>query len=143
MHATRPRGILPPVVLQPEEALLSRTTPPPGTGAGVAAELVDASIRLYFGQECRFGDVREIVPPAVDHRFLQLRRVVANTQMTFDERAIIALALVPHVRPQLLDPFLVKNPNIRTRLHAVRRRAHGDPRRLLADRRDRGVHPGR
>ena len=32
--------------------------------------------------------------------------------MTFDERAILALALVPHVRPQLFDPFLAKNPNI-------------------------------
>jgi ATPase family associated with various cellular activities (AAA) len=74
--------------------------------------LVDASIRLYFGQECRVRDVHEIVPPAVTDQPANYARVVADHEMTFDERAILALALVPHVRPQLLDPFLAKNPNI-------------------------------
>jgi hypothetical protein len=74
--------------------------------------LVDASIRLYFGQECRFRDVHEIVPPVVTDQPANYARVVADQAMTFDERAILALALVPHVRPQLLDPFLAKNPNI-------------------------------
>ena len=74
--------------------------------------LVDASIRLYFGQECRVRDVHEIVPPAVTDQPATYARVVADHEMTFDERAILALALVPHVRPQLLDPFLAKNPNI-------------------------------
>jgi hypothetical protein len=74
--------------------------------------LVDTSIRLYFGQTCQCGDVHEIVPPAVTDRAASYARVVAEHEMTFDERAILALALVPHVRPQLLDPFLAKNPNI-------------------------------
>jgi hypothetical protein len=74
--------------------------------------LVDASIRLYFGQNSRFGDVHEIVPPAVSRHAANYAQVVTEHAMTFDERAILALALVPHVRPQLLDPFLAKNPNI-------------------------------
>jgi hypothetical protein len=74
--------------------------------------LVDASIRLYFGQTCRVGDVHEIAPPAVGLHAATYAGVVAEHEMTFDERAILALALVPHVRPQLLDPFLARNPNI-------------------------------
>jgi hypothetical protein len=99
--------------------VLQFETPPLAHNAAVLEQelgwlsaLVDASIRLYFGQKCRFGDVHEIVPPADGHHAATYARAVAEHEMTFDERAILALALVPHVRPQLLDPFLAKNPNI-------------------------------
>ena len=90
--------------------------------------VVDASIRLYFGQECRVRDVHEIVPPSVTDQPANYARVVADHQMTFDERAILALALVPHVRPQLLDPFLARNPNIErgfTEFGGILAGAHG------------------
>lgn len=74
--------------------------------------LVDASIRLHFGQECQVRDVREIAPPAVIDQPGYYAQALSDHRMTFDERAILALALVPHIRPQLLDPFLAKNPNI-------------------------------
>ncbi len=74
--------------------------------------LVDASIRLHFGQECRVRDVREIAPPAVLDQPGAYAQVLSDHGITFDERAILALALVPHIRPHLLDPFLAKNPNI-------------------------------
>jgi hypothetical protein len=73
--------------------------------------LVDASIRLHFGQECRVRDVRDIAPPVVATRDGPYGQALIDHAMTFDERAILALALVPHVRPHLLDPFLARNPN--------------------------------
>jgi hypothetical protein len=74
------------------------------------AALVDASVRLHFGQECHVRDVREIAPPSLKHQSGAYADVAR--EMTFDERAVLALALVPHVRPQLLDPLLARNPNI-------------------------------
>jgi hypothetical protein len=75
------------------------------------AALLDARIRLHFGQECTVRDVCEIAPPELANRPANYARVVNEHDMTFDERAILALALAPHVRPRLLDPFLAKNPN--------------------------------
>ena len=76
------------------------------------AAIVDASIRLYFGQDCSVRDVREIAAPPLTAYPSPYARVVCECAMGFDERAILALALAPHVRPQLLDPFLARNPNI-------------------------------
>ena len=92
------------------------------------AALVDASIRLHFGQDCKVRDVREIAPPDLADHPAHYARIVREHNMTFDERAILALALVPHLRPQLLDPFLMKNPNFErgfTEFGGVVAGAHG------------------
>lgn len=73
--------------------------------------LIDAAIRLYFGNECEYPDVREVVPPEIADGSSFYGQVLRDHAMSFDQRAILALALAPHVRPQLLDPFLIKNPN--------------------------------
>ena len=89
----------------------------PDTAATLERELdwlsavADTSIRLYFGQDCRYSDVRELAPPELDGDSSFYARFVSGHEMTFDERVILVLSLAPHIRPQLLDPFLVKNPN--------------------------------
>lgn len=90
----------------------------PDTAAVLERELawleavVDASIRIYFGQPCTHSDVRQIPPPELRDDGTAYSGMVRDRRMTFDERAVLALALAPHVRPQLFDPFLVKNPNL-------------------------------
>ncbi len=76
------------------------------------ATLIDASIRLHLGQECVVQDVGELAPPALDADGGAYARAVLAHPLNFEERAILALALVPHLRPHLLDPFLALNPNI-------------------------------
>ena len=75
------------------------------------AQLIDASIRLYFGQECEVADVRDIAAPDLSHSSSSYAQVVREHAMSFEARVVLILALAPHVRPQLLDPFLTKNPN--------------------------------
>ena len=36
-------------------------------------------------------------------------QIVREHSMSFDERAILILALAPYIRPQLLDSFLIKH----------------------------------
>jgi hypothetical protein len=76
------------------------------------ASVIDAAIGIYLGNECRYSDIREIAPPACTEPSGPYGTVVCKRQLSFDERCILALTLTPHVRPQLLDRFLVKNPNI-------------------------------
>lgn len=74
-----------------------------------AEAVIDASIRLYFGQPCRYADVRDIAPAALDGDDCAYARALQACPMRFEERLVVVLALIPHVRPQMLDPFLTRN----------------------------------
>jgi len=92
------------------------------------SQLIDASIRLYFGQECEVGDVLDIAPPDLSGSASSYGQVVREHALSFEARAVLILALAPHVRPQLLDPFLMKNPNFErgfTEFGGVLAGAHG------------------
>jgi len=64
-----------------------------------------AAIRLYFRQACEYASLEEIAPP--DDGWLE--EAAGRTDITFDERIVILLALMPHTRPQSLDIFFAQN----------------------------------
>jgi len=74
------------------------------------AAVVDASLRLHFGSPCEVGDIREIASPQLRGSESAFAALVARHQLDFDEQVVLCLAMAPHLRPQLLDGFLVKNP---------------------------------
>jgi hypothetical protein len=76
------------------------------------SSLIDTSIRLYLGNESDYDDVREIAPPEIGDGPSVYAQMLRDFAISFDQRAILALALAPHIRPQVLDPFLMKNPNL-------------------------------
>jgi AAA+ superfamily predicted ATPase len=93
--------------------------------------LLDARFQLYFGQaalapelaapaghpggqasaveELAAPELFEIAPPDMSSAQSPYARFVQHYQLTFAERAALLLGLVPHVRPQLLDRFFLKN----------------------------------
>ncbi len=73
------------------------------------AEMIDTAISLYFGQECVHRDISELLPPPVDDDPSPYAKLVRQHSMSVSERLILILALAPFLRPQLLDPFLLKN----------------------------------
>ena len=73
------------------------------------AAIIDAGLKLYFNCECRLRDVRDIEPPALSPSSSPYARMVLEQSLSFEERAVIALSLAPHVRPQVLDLFLIRN----------------------------------
>ena len=75
------------------------------------SQLIDASIRLHFGQECACKDVRDMAPPDLTPDTSAFAQLINDSAMSFEERAALILALAPRLRPQVLDPFLMKNPN--------------------------------
>jgi len=76
---------------------------------GWLAALVDTSLSLYFDRECRYSDVRDLVPPDISNSSSAYAQIVREHSMSFDERVILILALAPYVRPQLLDSFLIRH----------------------------------
>lgn len=81
----------------------------------LAAELqwlnlvINTRMNLYWGKASEYQTIYDIQPPDLSADPSYYARVVAHYGMNFDERIIQILSLVPHVQPQLLDIFFVKN----------------------------------
>lgn len=72
-------------------------------------KVLETRITLYFGQQCAYGDIYDISPPDLENDASEYARVVKECGMGFDERIVLVLALLPHVRPQALDTFFIRN----------------------------------
>jgi AAA+ superfamily predicted ATPase len=74
------------------------------------AYLIESRINHYFqtADELQpFDDI--IAPPPTEHAYLH--RLVEDLELSRSERIVLALALAPHVSPQVLDTFFIKNKN--------------------------------
>lgn len=74
-------------------------------------KVIDTRIKLYFGHECEYSEVSEIIPPIHVPETSTLGYFINHYDFNFEERVIFDLALIPHVKPQLLDVFFTKNKN--------------------------------
>ncbi|HEX8327303.1 MAG TPA: ATP-binding protein [Hymenobacter sp.] len=89
---------------------------PAALGATLARELdwlaavLDARLKLYFEHGSPVAAVEDLpapeLPPAPTDVYGQ---VVARKKLGWAERLVLALALAPHLRPQLLDPLFARN----------------------------------
>ena len=68
-------------------------------------QVLTISIQLYFQQECEYSSLEEVKPPVNGW----LEKVTGVPDLTFDERMVVMLALMPHVCPQILDIFFIRN----------------------------------
>ena len=69
--------------------------------------VLNISIQLYFQQGCEYSSIEEVTPP--DDGWLE--EVTGRQDITFSERVVVMLALMPHTSPQSLDIFFVQNKN--------------------------------
>lgn len=69
--------------------------------------VLTVAIQLYFQQGCEYSSIEEIVPP--DDGWLE--EVAGQPDISFYDRVIVMLALMPHICPQALDIFFVQNKN--------------------------------
>jgi hypothetical protein len=84
----------------------------------LAAELgwfervLETRIALHFEQPATVDDIHALPPPDLADDPSEYAAIVHELAMGFDERLLLMLALVPHVRPQLLDLLFVRNRNL-------------------------------
>lgn len=70
--------------------------------------VMDARFQQYFAasnDSLTHDDVRAIGPPELNDDASEFAQVVKDHTMSFEERIVLALSLMPHVRPQALDLF--------------------------------------
>ena len=70
--------------------------------------ILDTRIKLYFGNEAIYNDISEIPPPALNEDSFY-GKLIMQYQMNVNERILLLLSLIPHIKPELLDVFFTKN----------------------------------
>jgi len=71
--------------------------------------VLETRFNLYFNKKSEVKDVFHILPPDLSDNDSIYSRIINHYNFNFLERFTIILALVPHIRPQLLDIFFLKN----------------------------------
>ena len=82
------------------------------------SSVLDTRIALYFehdtseGEEEKVFDSVEAIPlPDLSNDGSAYGSIVSDLNLEFDERILLALTLVPHIRPDLLDLLFTRNKN--------------------------------
>jgi len=71
--------------------------------------VLDTRLKLYFGQECEIPDIFKIPPPKLNDFESIYSNFVNLNNLSFEDRIVLILSLIPHIKPQLLDIFFKKN----------------------------------
>lgn len=74
--------------------------------------VLEARIQIYFEQEREIDEIRDLEPPDLSADDSGYARLLRQYEMNFNERLVLILALLPHVRPQLLDLLFIRNKNL-------------------------------
>lgn len=78
---------------------------------GWFGEVLNTRIQLYFNNEVAYSNIYEIQPPNLSQMDSIYANLVKKYPMNYSERLILVLALIPHVKPNMLDIFFSKNTN--------------------------------
>lgn len=71
--------------------------------------VVEARLEAHFRKEAGEGGVLDLTPPDLAGSTSEYAGFVRHYRLSFAERLALALGLVPHVRPQMLDVFHTRN----------------------------------
>ena len=71
------------------------------------AVIIETRIRLKHGQKSRYRDISRIKPPSIKWSKSEYARFVQDNGFGVEERFLLILSMVPHLRPQLLDALTV------------------------------------
>ncbi|MCL1051833.1 ATP-binding protein [Shewanella abyssi] len=74
--------------------------------------VIQTRLQLHFAQECPFTDVYQVTPPDIASYSGTLAVWVQQHDLDFSCQLLLALALMPIVKPQVLDVLLMRNDNI-------------------------------
>ncbi len=74
-------------------------------------QVLETRISLYFGNDCPVDSIYDLAAPPLAPNGSLYQQVVTEHDMNIDERLVMLLALIPHIRPQVLDTFFIRNKN--------------------------------
>ncbi len=71
--------------------------------------IIQTRLELYFHQETPHQSIYELTPPKIEPKEGSYANFIQQHKLNFEERLLLILALVPHIKPEVLDILLTKN----------------------------------
>lgn len=71
--------------------------------------LLETRMALYFDKESNYKSIIEVPPPEYPEDSSLFASFLHHYSFSFEERVALLLALIPHIKPQLLDIFFIRN----------------------------------
>lgn len=72
-------------------------------------KVLEERMRPYYGEMPIYKDIFEIEPPDLSRDSSIYSRFIEHYDVKIGERLVLILALIPHIRPEVLDRFFLKN----------------------------------
>ncbi|MCH2022164.1 MAG: ATP-binding protein [Saprospiraceae bacterium] len=73
------------------------------------AEVIKTRMDLRFNQQGKYGSVYDVPIPSLKDDMSFYARIIKHCNFGFKERVVLALSIAPHIKPQVLDRFFLKN----------------------------------
>lgn len=65
--------------------------------------------KITFEQSLPEKEMENLIPPSIENQDSFYARLITKKNMRFEERLVLILALIPHIKPSLLDLLHMKN----------------------------------
>lgn len=78
-------------------------------------EIMELRFKLHAEARADSDPLFEIEPPTLPDDFCPYAEVVRGFRMGRAERLVLILSYIPHVRPDVLDPFFIQNQSVQRR----------------------------
>ena len=75
-------------------------------------KVIETALNLYFQHDCQYTAIQEVAPPIVVDGTSGYAQLLKKYDLSHEERILLMLALLPHIKPQALDVFLTKNKDL-------------------------------
>ncbi|MEX2593629.1 MAG: ATP-binding protein [Anditalea sp.] len=74
-------------------------------------KVLEVRMKLHFNEESEFENIHEITPPDHPRQNSVFAEFLHFYHLSFSERLVLMLVLLPHIYPQSLDAFFARNPS--------------------------------
>lgn len=75
------------------------------------SKILEVRFKINRKEKCEYTDVYQIDPPLPGRSKSDFASFINQKNFNFEERFLLILAIVPHIKPELLDIFLTKDKN--------------------------------
>ncbi|MEI6897385.1 MAG: ATP-binding protein [Psychromonas sp.] len=75
------------------------------------SEVLTLQLQIYFVQGAEFDNIYQLPAPVLHEEDSCYAKFVCANNLDFNQRIILILAIIPHIKPYVLDPFFSLNAN--------------------------------
>jgi len=76
---------------------------------GWLTQVIDTRLKLYFNNECAYAHIDDVPVPNLGKDSSAYATFIRERELSHNERLALILAIVPFLKPELLDAFYTRN----------------------------------